>query len=207
MARLFSEAELDRITARIASVEERSAGEIVVAETKASDAYAEPRAALAGALTIASGLSAYLLLPLTPVEWIFAAQLPVAIGAWWLAGRQWLLRRLIPQAAAREAVHGRAQKLFVERGLTETRDRSGVLILISELERRVEILADKGIHARVGVEQWQRDVATIASAIRGGRAAEGLLAAIERIGAELAEAFPPRADDVNELPDDVVRVD
>jgi putative membrane protein len=104
----------------------------------------------------------------------------------------------------RRAVSDRVKQLFLELGIIETRDRSGVLVYLSELERRVEILADRGIHEHVGNQAWQAMVDELVGAIKGGRAAEGLATIIGRIGQELAAKFPPRPDDTNELPDEVV---
>ena len=123
------------------------------------------------------------------------------------SGRSAVLRGIVPEPVAAATVHARALQLFVERGIHETRDRSGVLILVSELERRVEILADRGIHERVEAGEWQRDVDELVSSIRGGHAADGVVAVVERIGGLLAQSFPPRADDENELPDEVLRID
>ncbi|MCE2391451.1 MAG: TPM domain-containing protein [Proteobacteria bacterium] len=202
---LLSETDRERIAGVIARIEESTAGEIVVADVPTSDAYAEPRALAAGALAILGGLWTYESVPLAPAWAIFAGQAVVAALVWALAGWSPVLRRLLPASRLDAAVHARAQQLFLERGVTETRDRSGVLILVSEREHRVEILADRGIHERVGVEEWRRDVRDLADAIREGRAAQGVIEIVERIGAQLAEAFPPRPDDVNELSDSVVR--
>jgi putative membrane protein len=100
-------------------------------------------------------------------------------------------------------VRNRAKQAFLDHGVTETRDRSGVLIFLSELEHQVQILADRGIHERLGVETWQRHVRTITRAIREDRAGIGIVEVVQEIGEELAAAFPARDDDENELPDGV----
>jgi putative membrane protein len=139
--------------------------------------------------------------------WLVPLQLLVALGLWWIAGRPAVLRRLVPRSVRTRAVDARAKQVFLDRGVTETRDRSGVLVFVSRLEHRVEILADKGIHERVGVEGWKRHVDSIVSAIASDRTVDGLLEAIEAIGTELAEHFPRRPDDINELADTVGVVD
>jgi putative membrane protein len=106
----------------------------------------------------------------------------------------------------RQKVAARARQLFVEHGITETRDRSGVLVYLSEAEHRIEILADRGVHQRVGAEGWQRMVDGVVKAIQQGEAGKGVLAAVDAIGAVLVEHFPRRTDDVNELSDAVVRL-
>jgi putative membrane protein len=90
--------------------------------------------------------------------------------------------------------------------VTETRERSGVLLFLSEAERRVELLADRGIHERVGTEDWQALVNAVVESIRTGHAGDGIASAVDAIGARLAQHFPPSPDDINELPDEPRRV-
>jgi putative membrane protein len=202
---LISEPDRQRIERAIAAAEQRSAVEVVVVDSAASDSYAEPRALLAGALLIGAGLLAYELGPPLPGAWIFAGQALVAPLLWWLAGRRSVLRLLVAGPWAAGAVHARAQQIFVERGLTETHQRSGVLIAISELERRVEILADRGIHARVGDAGWQAEVQRLTRSIRAGRAADGVIEIIDELAERLSGPLPPLPEDRNELPDAVRR--
>jgi putative membrane protein len=104
-------------------------------------------------------------------------------------------RRLSHDAAARE---------FVRRGLTRTRERTGVLIYVAAAEHYAEILADIGIADRVDERVWRETIADLVDAIKAGHAADGLLAAIERVGAVLAEHAPARADDIDEFPNKVI---
>jgi putative membrane protein len=206
MAHLLSASDKQRIEALVAGVEERSAGEIVTLVAARSDEYAPVRALGSGLLVVAAGLAFYLApLELSP-EWIFTAQAPLALLAYWLFGRPAVLRALVPSEVAAQAVDARAKQLFLEHGVADTRDRSGILIYLSELEHRVEILADKGIHERLGEVEWQRDVADIVAAIRKGRAADGICQVIEHLGEELERHFPARRDDVDELSNRVQRV-
>ena len=207
MAHLLTADEATRIEALVREVEASTAGEIVIVVAGRCDSYAAWRAPWVAVLTVASALLLYLYAPAIPAEWIFPAQLPIGAALWWLCGRAPVLRRLVPEGARRRAVADRTRQLFIEHGVTETRDRSGVLLLISELEHRIEILSDRGIHARVGDQGWEAQTARIRDAIRAGRTAEGLSTALREIGQVLAESFPPRPDDTNELSDAIQRVD
>ena len=82
-----------------------------------------------------------------------------------------------------------------------TRDETGVLILISLFERRVHVLADRGIHTKVPSQAWEEIVSRVTEGIRRGNACEALCAAIGRCADLLEEHFPRKADDSNELPD------
>ena len=79
------------------------------------------------------------------------------------------------------------------------------MILLSELEHRVVILGDSGIHALVGESGWREHVDRIVARIHEGRAAEGVLETIAVLEPLLAEHAPRRADDQNELANTVVR--
>ena len=206
MALLTERADAQRIAERVAAAESRSAGEIVVAVAQRSAEYGRERAWFALIATLCAALVAYRFLPQLPEVWLLCAQAPFALAAWWLSGLPGLLRRLVPRAVQLGAVHARAEQLFLELGVTETRERSGVLLLLSESERRVELLADRGIHQRVGSEVWQSLVETVTRAIREGHPADGVCAAVDAIGEALAQHFPRGADDTNELPDAVQRV-
>jgi uncharacterized membrane protein len=98
----------------------------------------------------------------------------------------------------------RAQQLFALLRVWDTRDNSGVLLYLQLAERRVEIVADRGIAARVAPEQWQALCAAFATEIRSMPADAAVLACLARINALLAEHFPAAADNPRELPDDPV---
>lgn len=202
---LLNEDDSKAISEAIEIVEHSTAGEIVVAVVPRSDDYAYPRALFALAAALGVAWIIYWSFPTVPSAFVFAGELVLWLGFWWLSGSSWLLRRLVGREVLRRAVDARAKQVFFEQGLVQTVDRSGVLIFVSELEHRVQILADRGIHERVGNAIWQKEVDEVVKGIRRGRAVEGLLAAIRDIGALLAAAFPPQGDNPNELPNEVVR--
>ena len=204
---LLTDADAKRLEALIEYVETLTAAEIVVIEAGACGAWAAQRAWLAGGLVLAAGFGVDALFASISGGWLLALEALLAPFAWWASGRPALLSRLIPDEPGRAAVDARARQLFAERGLTKTRRRSGVLILIADLERRVAILADEGVHARLGEDEWRRDVEEITAAIRAGRAMGGLTGVIEQLGEKLAEAFPRSDDDTDELSDSVQHVD
>lgn len=206
MARLLSETEAARVAEHVTRAERGTAGEIVVVLAERSAGYERQRAAVSFSLTLLLAVAVYELVPALPALWVLCGQAPVVVLAWWLAGLGPVLRAIVSKEAQASAVKARAEQLFIEEGVTETRERSGVLLYLSEAEHRVELLADRGIHERVGAETWQRLVATVVSEIRVGHAAGGIVSAVDAIGASLAQHFPPSPDDVNELGDALRRV-
>ena len=103
----------------------------------------------------------------------------------------------------KDAVEKRAIKEFLEMGITETKDKTGVLIMLSLEEQRVSIKADKAINEKVEPETWDIAAETITEGIKDGQTCKGICSAVEQIGNLLAEHFPVKPDDVNELSDNV----
>ena len=192
-----------RIEATIAEIEQRTAAELVVATVEQSASYTEVKAGYALALALGSGAVAHLIWPWLAVGHVLWLQLAAAVLSWLLCSIPWLLVRLVPRAYLTHNVEQRAQLAFLEHALFDTRDRTGVLILISELEHRVVILGDAGIHAKVQTTGWQTHVGHIVQAIRKGRADEGICETLRAIAQVLSAELPPRPDDVNELPNAV----
>jgi len=95
---------------------------------------------------------------------------------------------------------------FFAQGLHQTENRTGVLIFASAAERYAEIVADRGIYAKVTPQVWDQAVAALTTGISQGRIADGFIAAIEQCGAVLAEHFPPGVLNPDELPNKLVEI-
>ena len=95
----------------------------------------------------------------------------------------------------------RALEVFSDLRVWDTEENSGVLIYLLLADRRLEIVADRGIHRLVGPETWREIAASMEGAFRGGRFAEGLREGLSRIDALLVAHFPASGDNPNELPD------
>ena len=102
-----------------------------------------------------------------------------------------------------KAVRRRAQREFNAMRISHTAGQTGILIMLSLKERRVEVLADKSINDKVSQKTWEDIVKIIVSHIREGKQATGIIQAVEFAGKVLAEHFPRHKDDNNELSDDV----
>jgi uncharacterized membrane protein len=93
--------------------------------------------------------------------------------------------------------------IFEQLGMFRTRDRNGVLIYVSAADRRVAVIGDAGINARVPEGFWNDVLALLQEQFRNGRFADGLCAAVERVGEKLRSDFPHERHDRNELPNDI----
>jgi hypothetical protein len=105
-----------------------------------------------------------------------------------------------PLVAGRSA-RERAIEVFSRRGVWDTEDNAGVLLYLLLADRRVEIVADRGIHSRVGTAAWDAICGEMQSAFAAGRFEAGAILGIEAISDLLAAHFPPGEENPNELPD------
>ena len=120
-----------------------------------------------------------------------------------LANIPFIDRLIVPKSVMRQKVNQRAERHFLESGVYDTKDRTGILIFISYLERRVELLADKGISEKIPQEKWDAIVGHIIDGIKSNQLVKHLSGSIRECGNLLAEQFPIQPDDENELKDDI----
>jgi uncharacterized membrane protein len=97
----------------------------------------------------------------------------------------------------------RAVAVFERLRMHRTRDRNGVLVYVGLEDHRLAVVGDLGIHQRAGQPYWERLVATLRTHFAQDRPRQGLIAVLDDLGRELAQHFPRRPDDVNELTDEV----
>lgn len=90
---------------------------------------------------------------------------------------------------------------FYKHGLDNTADKTGVLILLVLHRQAIEIVADVGIDSKVPTEIWEGIVLGISNEIRRGSMTQGIVDAVNAVGAVLAREFPKETQDTNELSD------
>lgn len=98
----------------------------------------------------------------------------------------------------------RANQVFSMLRVWDTQDNSGVLLYLQLAERKVELIADRGIAARVDAVQWRAICDQFTRDISAGAADEAVLACVAKINALLTLHFPAEEDNPRELPDDPV---
>ena len=112
-------------------------------------------------------------------------------------------RFIVAKKIMQKKVNERAIRHFMESGVYNTKDRTGILIFISILERRVELLADSGINEKIPQGKWQSIVDNIIKGIKKKNVTAHLIESINDCGDLLAQHFPIQPDDVNELSDEI----
>jgi putative membrane protein len=228
-ARLFSEVEQEKIAVAVKAAEMNTSGEIATMVVDRSDSYRE--AETLGAVLVA-GLLALIVEVLLEYSVISAASpdwsdvshkwgifFLYGISIWTYIPMVFLLffpskiifkkypilkLPLVGRKRIDEAVRERAVRAFYEKGLYRTRDETGVLIFISLMERKVWILGGRGINRKIPHSSWKELARELSAGLRENKAYDALCRIIGKLGGELAVHFPKKADDVNELSDEVL---
>lgn len=203
---LLSESELQQVAAAIERIERDTDAEVVTVLAAQADDYryipllwaSLIALLLPGALLFFGGwLSAWQQLL---AQWATFLVLAVAFRA------PALTSRLIPRAVRNWRACNLARRQFIELNLHHTEADTGVLIFVSEAERYVEILVDRGIASRIDNAAWEAIVAAFTERVKQGRVLEGFLGCIESAGALLAQHVPA-THARNELPNRLVVLD
>lgn len=221
----LTETDRDRIGKAVAEAELLSAGEIVTILAERSDGYTDVALSWAAAVALVA-LSVLAIAPdfylglydrllagwgheWTPRAILMLAAVVAAIkfGAMmllqlWQPLRFWL----IPGAIKTMRVHDRAVRAFRIGAERRTSGRTGILIYLSMRERRAEIVADEAIASKVDPQVWGDAMNAMLAELRQGRVADGMIAAIGKVGAILQTHVPRTTDDINELPDRLIEV-
>ncbi len=100
-----------------------------------------------------------------------------------------------------QSARARALDVFSQLRIWDTEHNNGVLIYVLLADRKVEIVADRGVDTRVGSAGWQRICRDIETEFRSGQFERGVIKGIEAVSRELATHFPPHGPHRNELPD------
>jgi uncharacterized membrane protein len=95
----------------------------------------------------------------------------------------------------------RALDAFSDLRVWDTAENSGVLIYLLLADREVEIVADRGIHARVGQAAWEEICKNMEAAFKLGQFRAGVLEGVRAVSTLLAREFPSTGANPNELPD------
>jgi putative membrane protein len=181
----------------IQAIERRTAAEIVVAVRGSSARYHQADL-LAGAIAAMVTLLVLLFMD----REVPIGAIPYLVLAGFLAGASLSaliapLRRLLTRPShRRETCLAGAKAAFFDLGVSRTRERTGILVYVSLLERRVVVLGD------VGIDADELDARPLEEAVRRGDAS-AFVTALGGLAPALEARHPRRADDVNELPDEV----
>jgi len=214
-----------RVSAAVHAAEQGTAGEIVTITADRSDSYADVALwwAIGAVIIKLAALTAFpdlflgLLARLTN-GWLgelslaeaFEMALALAVLTFTVVrlALVWMPLRLAltPRIVKAARVRARAISYFKVGAEARTSGRTGILIYVSLAEHVAEIIADDAIHSKVSGDAWGAAMAAMIAEVREGRLADGMIAAVGKVGAILAAHVPRADDDVNELPDRLIEL-
>jgi putative membrane protein len=221
----FSEADHKLVTDAVAAAERASDGEIVTIVAEKSDSYHDVGLHYAVlAMLLVPAVLAFV--PRRCIEWVMSPFLGwnaalsqgalmvflfVALALAFLIVRfalAWMPLRmaLTPGSTKSRRVGRRALQTFKVGAEHRTAGRTGILIYLSMLEHRAEIVADHAIHSQVEPEVWGEAMAALVENVKAGRPGEGMAKAVEKVGEVLATCLPNTIGNPNELPDRLIEL-
>jgi len=206
----LSRADAEAIRARTAQLEAHAGVQVVAAVIGKADHYPElPWKAFALGASLA-GIAVFAFDWLHP-DWVSAHAALVHVMAILGTGAADALIAIFIPAYARvflNASHATAEvrhcaeSMFLRHRLFDTRDRNGILLLVSLFERRVEIIADSGLDGKIGEPQWRSVIATMTPHLAAGHAAVALQHGLQRLEEILREkGMVAEWDGANDLAD------
>lgn len=203
----FSQQDKARISAAIHAAEKNTSGEFVTVVARFSDHYVF--IPLLWAAITAFLLPGVFFLFSIPLAWVHVYQLQlllfIVLAALFLSVPE-LHLRMVPQRVKHSRASRLAKAQFYQQGVQLTPHHSGVLFFVSLAEHYVEIVADKGIHEKIGETHWQGIVQEFVAHVQNGKIVDGFVAAINACGAAMATHYPPAADNKNELSDGLIEL-
>ncbi|SDR76406.1 putative membrane protein [Halopseudomonas sabulinigri] len=200
---LLSSIEQQQVAEAIDRIEQRTDAEVVTVLARQADDYryipllwaSLIALVLPGAVAYFSGGLALSELLLT--QWLTFAVLAVVFRL------PRITSRLIPRAVRHWRASNLARRQFIELNLHHTDGETGMLIFVSEAERYVEIMVDRGISSRIDNTHWESAVARFTAQVGKGQVLQGFLECIEACGEHLAQHLPA-THERNELPNRLV---
>src|SRR5438552_13301521 len=197
----FDQAASDALARAVRDIEKDTDAEIVIVVRGRSGIYRHADY-LCGAIVALIGLIFVLLSPFEfHTYWVpIDVVLLFAAGAF-LSSRSDMIRRLLTAKNFRaQAARNGAAAMFYEAGIANTHAENGLLIYLSLLERRLEVIADRGILKAVPPLKWNHSVFELKQ-IAQNPDSEKLVKAVRDLGRVLAEHMPPTGENSNELAD------
>lgn len=201
--RLLSQTQQDEVARAIEQVERETDAELITVLASRADNYVYISTLYAAILALLMPL----LLKLTPL-WLDGDEL--LLGQWFLFIGAALLFRipaimmwLVPKEVKLWRAANLARRQFLDNNLHHTKGGTGVLIFVSEAERYVEIIADRGISQHVSHVQWQQIVQQFTAQVKAGKTQAGFIDCIQSCG-QLLKQHAPATSQKNELPNRLV---
>jgi len=200
---LLTESELEKVSAAIHEVEQKTDAELVTVLAARADNYSYIPTMWAAMLALLSPSLVTVLPFWVEMNDIMLIQLGVFIVLAILLRWEPILVRIIPNQVKTWRASNLARRQFLENNLHHTQAEVGVLIFVSEIEHYVEIIADRGVSSHITDDEWAEIVAAMTDQVAAGNTLEGFLSCVDACGV-LLEKHLPATSAKDELPNHMV---
>jgi putative membrane protein len=206
------------VVEKIREIEKKTSGEIAVVVTPASGKYLDVICFSSMIISMLFSFLAVRFIPgfskiPIPFTWSVAGELEVFIMLFiflymcigYFFGKYPVLLRIFISGKRKEfEIEKKSVQTFYKYGLYKTSDATGILILISLLEKKVFVMADKGVYAKISAADLQKYAASIALGVKNNNQGAAIRSVIDSLEPVLVKHFPIKPGDVNELPDRII---
>lgn len=208
----FNDEQKQNVEQAVKGLELESSGEIVVYFARKSDSYQQGSwklSAILGLLGLVAVISLSYLWMLPPAFSVMNISMFILIliilGPTITYFFPSVRLAFVPLNVMDHRVVTKARDVFLQEEIFNTIERTGILIYVSELEKRVQVLGDKGISSVIKQDDWNKVLSMVTDGIKQGNPADGLVSAINECKhLLLANGFVVREDDINELSDNMI---
>jgi putative membrane protein len=200
----ISNKDKELIKEAIQKVELNTSGEIVPVILRQSDFYPAAHFRLALIMGVLFSIICYYTYDFDDPIALIWVQIPGMILGYISAYIPILKRAFTTKREIEEEVYQRSLEVFYEHKVSMTKDRTGIVIFISLLERKVKVLADSGINEKVEKDYWNDLVKSLSNEIGQGNMINGVVKAIATCGEKLIESFPAKNDNTNQISDELI---
>lgn len=204
--KILTKEEKNKIRNAVKKGETKSSGEFVTVMARKSDSYFYIPLLFSGIIALAIPIVLVFVFSLHDAVRILDIQYGAFFILYLIFQIEPVKLALTPQHIKKAQARRLAMEQFLVQNVASTTNRSGILFFVSEAEKYVQIIADKGINDRVKPEQWQNIVNEFVENVRQKKVCDGFILAIEKCSDILAQHFPPGGHNVNELSDKLIEI-
>lgn len=209
MSSYFSNTELEQIRSAVKEAEKTTSAEIVPVFLERSGFYPEAYWKSAALFIFLWSFLVYIYLKFVSSNWSFNLELFLSSqigvgGVGFLLAYYWKpwQRIFIDPKNRKTQVWNKAYSVFLKEEIFKTKNRTGMLLFMSFLEKEVIILGDSGINQHVTPQIWEGIISQLINGLKHKNKTEAIIQAIHSMG-NLLKQYPIEPNDENELKDDL----
>ncbi len=193
-------ADVDRIVDAVESAEKQTSAEFVVVLEPCSGSYRDIDLLFAAGVNFIVMLIAFFSPIVVSPDWLPLNLILLFVLAWLFSAYTPFVKSLFCSSKRMERqAKEMAQLQFLNQNVTQTRGRTGIMVFVSQLEKRVMVVADSGVMRSVDDDNWIILMAEIQDGFDKSDLSKTAVQAVEKLGEFLAKSLPVAEDDIDEL--------